>query len=248
MTAMSSPAAVLLIGGIDSGGGAGLLRDAETVREHGFTARVAVTAVTAQTDRAVSAIHPVPVETLVAQIKAACRSGPVAAVKIGMLGNAGIVRAVAAHLPKVPVVLDPVLASSSGTPLLDEDGIAVLLADLLPKTTLLTPNLVEAVRLTQSGGGPAPARPAGQAARLIAGGARAVLIKGGHGTGDLARDLLFQPAAPSIAFVGPRIAGRRRGTGCTLASAIACGLAAGRTLEDACRQAKEKMQALFEGR
>ncbi len=243
---MPRPAPVLLIGGIDSGAGAGLLRDAETVRDLGLAARVAVTAVTAQTDRRVSAIHPVPAGTVVAQIAAATASGPIGAVKIGMLCNAGIVRAVAENLPDVPVVLDPVLAASSGAALLDEAGLAVLLRDLVPRVALVTPNLPEAARLASALGRPTAASPAEQAAELLARGAKAVLIKGGHGEGRQSRDLLFAGDGPAVELIAPRREGTARGTGCTLASAVACGLSMGMPLESACRQAKAKALALFE--
>lgn len=231
---------VLVIAGLDSSGGAGVLRDCAVLAEHGLTARVAVTAVTAQGAMGVTALHPVPPAVVAAQIVAA---GPVRAIKSGMLANAGIVRAVARSLPPgIPFVLDPVLAASSGTDLLDAAGRAALRQHLLARATLITPNLPEAARLT---GLPeamdADTRHA-TAAALFAIGVQAVLLKGGHGRGPLAVDWLLRPGQPPLAFTASRLPNGKRGTGCTLATALTVALARGADLPEACAIAREYLQ------
>lgn len=226
---------VLIIAGLDSGGGAGLMRDLATLAAFGQRAKTAATAITAQTDAQVLAIHPVPAETVAAQIRAA---GRVAAVKIGMLTNAAVTETVTRHLPDAPAVLDPVLISSSGTPLLAPDALPALYA-LMARVTLITPNLPEAAHLT---GLPPDAPAEATAAALFAMGARAVLLKGGHAEGPEALDLLFTATA-RIPLSAPRSATGKRGTGCTLASAIACGLAQGLPLPAACATAKAHVTA-----
>ncbi|CUH84178.1 bifunctional hydroxymethylpyrimidine kinase/phosphomethylpyrimidine kinase [Thalassovita mediterranea] len=235
--------AVLMIGGIDSSGGAGVLRDCATAVAFGVGARVAVTAVTAQTDRAVLAAEMCSPTTLAAQINAAFAQGPVGAIKIGMLGTGAAVEEVAGALverPEVPVVLDPVIASSSGKALIDEAGLDVLLDRLLPLTTLITPNLPEAAQLAARLGVAEDA--VSQA--LMDRGAGAVLIKGGHGDGAEVVDHLITPQT-AHRFAVPRQQGSLRGTGCALAAAIACGLSQNHTLPDACRAAQAHIQHRF---
>ncbi|TNE68664.1 MAG: hydroxymethylpyrimidine/phosphomethylpyrimidine kinase [Rhodobacteraceae bacterium] len=212
---------VLMIGGLDSSGGAGVLRDCAVAEAFGVPARVAVTAVTAQSDQAVSAVHPVPPDTIRAQIAIA---GQVGAVKIGMLGTAETVRAVAELLPPVPCVVDPVLMTSSGHMLLDETGIAALIADLLPKTDLLTPNLPELSALARALG-LAPDDREGCVAKLLKLGCGAVLVKGGHDDGPQSVDRLYRGTRPALDFTARRTDSTLRGTGCRLASAIAVHLA-----------------------
>jgi hydroxymethylpyrimidine/phosphomethylpyrimidine kinase len=184
-----------------------------------------------------------------AQIAAAFATGRVAAVKIGMLATADIVQAVAAALrpyAAVPVVLDPVLASSSGTALLDAAGCAALRTVLLPQVSLLTPNIPEAALLLGTDAATAEPQMLDQAQALRARGARAVLIKGGHGTGPEAVDLLVS-AQGVTRLAAVRLEASCRGTGCALASATAAGLAAGATLEVACLRAKDYVTALLRG-
>lgn len=241
--------ALLCIGGMDSSGGAGLLRDAATAAEFGLTCRVAVTAVTAQTDRAVSAVNPVPPDVVAAQIFAAAPGA--GAVKIGMLGDGAIVDAVAAALAgalrDVPLVLDPVLRSSSGRDLLDRAGLAALVDTLLPRAMLLTPNLPELRALGDWMDLPPTATEDAIVAALQARGAGAVLVKGGHAeTAGEARDRLYLPAGGGVRdFTAPRHARALRGTGCHLASAIAAGLALGHPLEGAIARAKASVAARF---
>jgi hydroxymethylpyrimidine/phosphomethylpyrimidine kinase len=239
---------VLVIAGSDSSGGAGIARDIRTVTQLGGRAACAITAVTAQTHAAVAAVHILPPQLVSAQIEAAFGSATIGAVKIGMLANAATVRAVAAALgahPQVPVVLDPVLAATSGAQLLDAAGIAALLDELLPRVTLLTPNIPEAARLL----GAQPARDEQQmrqqSSALVAAGAAAVLLKGGHAPLAEALDLLTCADGASARFSGPRAAGRRRGSGCALSSAVAAALARGRDLRSACAEAKRHLDALF---
>ena len=223
---------VLIIAGLDSSTGAGLARDLAVMADHGVTARVAATAVTAQDATGGCTVHPVPAAIVAAQIRA---SGPLRAAKLGMLANASIVEAIAATLPDLPFVLDPVLATSAGATLLDAAGCAAMIARLIPRAALVTPNLPEAACLTglQSG-----AAIGALAAGFFAMGARAVLLKGGHAGGTEAVDWLLRPDAAPLRFGAPRQPGTRRGTGCTLASAIAVHLARGDDLATACLQAK----------
>jgi hydroxymethylpyrimidine/phosphomethylpyrimidine kinase len=240
---------VLVIAGTDSSGGAGLARDVATLTRLGVGALVAVTAVTAQTDEEVRAVELLPAPQVRAQISAALATRRVGAVKTGMLGNGAIVAAVAAAIPPrelVPLVLDPVLAATSGGTLLDDSGRAALVALLLPRATLLTPNIPEAALLL----GAAPASSAeeiiGQGRALCARGAAAVLVKGGHDSGALAIDWLVTREGSVRRLAAPRLTVARRGTGCALASAIAAGLAARVPLELACERAKEHVTELLQ--
>ena len=223
---------VLIIAGLDSSTRAGLARDLAVMADHGITARVAATAVTAQDATGGCIIHPVPAAMVAAQIRAA---GPLRAAKLGMLANADIVEAIATALPDVPFVLDPVLATSAGVPLLDAAGRAAMIARLIPRAALITPNLPEAAILT----GLAPdAGPDSMATAFFAMGAQAVLLKGGHARGPDAVDWLLRPGGPPLRLAALRKPGTRRGTGCTLASAIAAHLSRGDDLATACAQAK----------
>lgn len=226
---------VLIIAGTDSSGGAGLLRDIAVTRDLGIQARCAVTAVTAQTDHAVAQSLYTPADLIAAQLTASLSGTPPNAIKIGMLGNADSVMAVASTLRgrNIPVVLDPVLASTSGAALLTPEGVAAMIRYLLPLCALVTPNLSEALALT----GPADDTPAHQADRLRSFGVDAVLIKGGHGQGRLSTDILFDGQGKQL-FSARRLPGTRRGTGCTLSTAIACFLASGKDLRQACDAAK----------
>jgi hydroxymethylpyrimidine/phosphomethylpyrimidine kinase len=238
---------VLVIAGTDSSGGAGLARDLRTLVELQTRALCAVTAVTAQSDSGVLGIHVVPAPLVRAQIAAAFATCRVDAVKIGMLANADTVRAVAEALrahASVPVVLDPVLASSSGTALLDIPGREALRTSLMPQVTLLTPNIPEAAILLGTDPATSEAQMLSQAHALLAWGARAILIKGGHGVGREAVDLLVSAQATDRLAVA-RMAASCRGTGCALASAVAASLATGAPLDTACILAKEYVTELL---
>lgn len=241
--------AVLVIAGTDSSGGAGLTRDVATLSQLGTDTLCAVTAVTAQSDRAVAAVHAVPADMVRAQIAAALASGRVAALKIGMLATAANARAVAEMLARtieLPVVLDPVLVASSGGALLDAEGVKVLRAELLSRVMLLTPNVPEAAALLNSDVARSEAQLLRQGEALLALGARAVLIKGGHFGGEQCTDLLFTNTTGVRHLRAPRIARTRRGSGCALASAIAAGLAAQLDLYDACVRAKRYIGEFFQ--
>jgi hydroxymethylpyrimidine/phosphomethylpyrimidine kinase len=240
---MARRVAVLVIAGSDSSGGAGITRDAQVLADFGVKMRCVVTAATAQTPDALLALQAVPPGWVTAQLQAALASGPVDTVKIGMLGNAAIVDAVASALPSraaVPMVLDPVLVSSSGGMLLDEAGRERLRCGLLPRVTLLTPNIPEAAALL----GEEPvvderARVA-QARKLLRFGCEAVLLKGGHALGPTVVDLLISAGGEVVRMASPRVpVPASRGTGCQLASAIAAGMALGQGLAEACRAAQE---------
>jgi hydroxymethylpyrimidine/phosphomethylpyrimidine kinase len=233
--------AVLVIAGSDSSGGAGIVRDIAVLTELGCAALCAITAVTVQTHGHLVAVHHVPPQVIGAQIRAALESTAVGAIKIGMLGTAATVSAVAESLPRdgtIPVVLDPVLISSSGGVLLDEEGEAQMRSRLFPLATVLTPNIPEAARLC--GTAVAMSREAllAQARSLLAMGARAVLLKGGHGEGAESADLLLTAQGTPQWLSAPRLAARSRGTGCALASALAAALAGGASIEEACASAK----------
>jgi len=238
---MSRPA-VLVIAGTDSSGGAGLTRDVQVLTDFGADALCVVTAVTAQSNSRVAVIHHIPPEVITQQIAAAFETRQIAAVKIGMLGTRATVEAVAAGLPKnaqaPPIVLDPVLVSSSGGILLDADGRAAMQEKLFPRTTVATPNVPEVAILLSEGLGTTEAFLIGQAERLLALGPRAILLKGGHAGGLEATDLLVSRDFKMRKFASPRIRASCRGTGCAMSSAVAAGLAFGAPLDEACQRAK----------
>ncbi len=240
--------AVLVIAGSDSSGGAGIVRDLKVLADLGVEALCTISAVTAQTHGHLVSVHHVPPEIIRTQIRAAFESTLVDAIKIGMLGTAATVSAVADSLPRggaVPIVLDPVLLSSSGGVLLDEAGRAEMRVRLFPLTTVLTPNIPEAARLC--GAAPATSQEAliTQARSLLSMGPRAVLLKGGHAEGAEAIDLLLTAQGEAHWLSSPRLDAQCRGTGCALSSAIAAGLASGESIEDACRNAKQYVLSML---
>lgn len=236
---------ILCIGGMDSSGGAGLIRDAATACAFGVTAQVAVTAVTAQTDRAVTGSITVPAALVRAQSLAA-REGQVHAIKIGMLANEEIVTAVSDILTEVPVILDPVLCSTSGKDLIDADGIKAMLRFLLPRTTLITPNRPELARLAQYLGLGSKAAERTVIQALLAQGCGAVLVKGGHdGDSNICQDRLYSGPLHQRIYSAPRLPVRLRGTGCQLASGIAAALALGHDLETAIQRSHDLLQQRF---
>jgi hydroxymethylpyrimidine/phosphomethylpyrimidine kinase len=238
---------VLVIAGVDSSGGAGLTRDVCVLADFDVDALCAVTAVTAQSNSRVNAVHHVPPEVVGAQIAAAFDTREIGAIKIGMLGVRATVEAVLEALPsRVPIVLDPVLAASSGGVLLDTNGRRTMRERLFPRVTLVTPNVPEAATLL--GEDPANTEPEliAQAQRLLALGPRAVLIKGGHAIGEDAVDLLVSGNIPAQRIASRRVNGIRRGLGCALASAIAAGLASGMSLAEACERAKRYIVTILD--
>ena len=232
---------VLTIAGSDSGGAAGIQADLKTFAAFGTHGLSAIAAFTAQNLDSVLSIHRVPSHALEHQLQALFAGFDIAAVKIGMLGSAANVAAVAATLRAVRasnVVLDPVLASTSGAALLSARGVRALREQLIPLADVLTPNLPEAEILLGSSVSDVEAA----AHELRALGAHAVLLKGGHARGRIVRDVLVD-ARGVEEFRHPRLAVRARGTGCVLSSAIACGLAGGQSTRGAIASAEEFLQA-----
>jgi len=231
----------LTIAGSDSGGGAGIQADLKTFAALGVYGASAITALTAQNTRGVVAIHAVPAAFVTAQIDAVLSDLAVGAVKIGMLGNADVVAAVAAALDRwnaANVVLDPVMIASSGERLLAADAVEALKRRLIPRARIVTPNLPEAAALLDTAVAADEIAMAAQVDRLLALGAKAVLLKGGHGAGAESVDLLSHEGR-IIRLAAPRIATRNtHGTGCTLSSAIAAGLANGKEIPRAVADAK----------
>lgn len=235
-----TPYRVLCVAGTDSSGCSGIAADIKTVAALGGHALPSVTAVTAQDGGGVRTVAPVPARVVRAQIAAAAADAGVDAMKVGMLARAPLVRAVAAALGGlrgVPVVLDPVVRSTTGGELLDEQGRLALLGRLLPLVDLLTPNLPEAAALLGRPVAGTIAAMDAAAQELRALGARAVLIKGGHRRGA-PLDVLVDASGTAV-LRGRRVAtADTRGTGCVLSTACACYLARGLPLRDAVRQAK----------
>jgi hydroxymethylpyrimidine/phosphomethylpyrimidine kinase len=240
---------VLSIAGSDSGGGAGIQADLKTFAALGCYGMTAITALTAQNTVGVRSIHAVPSAILADQIDAVAEDIGIDAVKIGMLHSAETVRTVAAALQRhalKTVVLDPVMIATSGAVLIDQEAIAVLVRDLFPLSTLVTPNLDEAALLV---GRPlaSEADMEGAARQLLEMGASAVLLKGGHLAGNTVSDLLLARGAAPHWMRAPRIAtGNTHGTGCTLSSAIAAQLALGRELADAVEAARGFIRGALE--
>lgn len=226
----------LTIAGSDPSGGAGIQADLKTFAAHGVHGLAAITALTAQHTRGVTAVHVPPVAFLRAQLDACFDDFRIGAVKLGMLATSEIIHAVAdaldAHRPAA-IVLDPVMIATSGARLLADDALDALRSRLLPMATVVTPNAPEAALLTQ-----APVDDAAGAARALtslrAAGARAVLLKGGHlDEGAEVVDRL-DASGELTSWRAPRLPLEGHGTGCTLASAIAANLALGRALPAAC--------------
>jgi hydroxymethylpyrimidine/phosphomethylpyrimidine kinase len=235
---VSARGRVLVIGGSDSSGGAGVQADIKTVTMLGGYAASAITAVTVQDTRRIQAIHPIPPELIVAQARAVLDDIGADAIKTGMLGDKAVVEAVADLLAglAVPIVVDPVMAATTGAALLAADAIEAMRRRLTPLAALLTPNAPEAERLTGlTIAATDDLRRAGEA--LLEMGAGAVLMKGGHVGGESVIDILMTPAGETL-FTSDRIATRHgHGTGCTLASACATGLAQGLELQEAVARA-----------
>lgn len=234
---------LLVIAGSDSSGGAGIQADIKTAQAHGVYCQTAITAVTVQNTRGVTSVNPVAAGIVRGQIEAALSDIGADVIKIGMLGTGEIAAAVADVLETtdIPLVLDTVILPSSGAALLDEAGITVLKKRLMRRALLVTPNFPECELLT----GMEPRsehriRNAAMVFKML--GADSVLFKGGHGEGDTLRDTLWT-GGEFIPFEAPRQDTRHtHGTGCTLATAIACGLAQGRSLTDSVSRAHGYVQ------
>ncbi|WP_017669210.1 bifunctional hydroxymethylpyrimidine kinase/phosphomethylpyrimidine kinase [Sandarakinorhabdus sp. AAP62] len=232
-------ARILAIAGSDSGGGAGIQADIKTITMLGGHAMTAVTAITVQNTQGVSAMHAVPPEIVAGQIRACIDDIGVDAIKIGMLGNEASINAVADALEdvRVPIVLDPVMIAKGGAALIEEEAVWALMQRLLPMATVITPNLPELVALTETEVEDA-ADMLLAAQELLNAGPRAVLAKGGHLEGDLLTDWLVSRHGHQ-AFTDTKIdTTSSHGTGCTLSSALACGLGQGLSLPEAVKRAR----------
>ena len=239
-------AIAVTIAGSDSSGGAGIQADLKTFGALGVYGASVITALTAQNTQGVTAIHDVPADFIAAQIDAVFNDLDIGAVKNGMLSQVPAIKAVAAGLTRHDaenIVLDPVMVATSGDRLLAVVAIAVLCRDLIPRALVVTPNLHEAAALTDLPLARSEAEMEAQARNILALGPRSVLIKGGHGDSAESVDLLVD-AKQVIRLVAPRIKTRNtHGTGCTLSSAIAAGLAKGLELTAAAREAKTYVTA-----
>jgi hydroxymethylpyrimidine/phosphomethylpyrimidine kinase len=242
---MTTPIA-LTIAGSDSSGGAGIQADLKTFAAFGVYGASVITALTAQNTRGVAGIHHVPADFVTAQIDAVFSDLDVNAVKIGMVSQLATIEAIMAALDRWSpkhVVLDPVMVATSGDRLLDQSAVEALRTGLIPRAALITPNLPEAAALLNEPVAMSEAAIANQGQRLLAMGCRMVLIKGGHGQGAESIDYLVGGDGV-IALAAPRIAtNNTHGTGCSLSSAIAAGLAKGEELEPAVRHAKTWISA-----
>lgn len=239
-------AIALTVAGSDSGGGAGIQADLKTFSALGVYGASVLAALTAQNTRGVQAIHEVPAAFVAAQLDSVFADLAVGAVKVGMLARPDAIEAVAEALADrdVPVVLDPVMVATSGDRLLRPEAVETLRARLLPLAAIVTPNLPEAAALLDAPLAEDEAAMRAQAERLLALGPRAVLMKGGHGTGPESVDLLVEAGGRVTRLAAPRIdTPHTHGTGCTLSAAIAAGLARGLPLDAAVRAAKDYLTA-----
>ncbi len=235
----------LTIAGSDSGGGAGIQADLKAFAALGVYGCSAITSLTAQNTLGVQGVLPIPPEFVAAQIDSVLTDIHVGAIKTGMLATAEIINAVANTLinyPAIPFVLDPVMVATSGDRLLAKNAITALIKNLMPRATVITPNLFEAAALLDAPMAQTEAQIQHQAERLLAMGAQAVLMKGGHAQGAEANDFLFTHNEKFL-FSAPRIATKNtHGTGCTLAAAITAGLARKLSLHDSVALAKDYLQ------
>lgn len=242
---MSIPIA-LTIAGSDSSGGAGIQADLKTFAACGVYGASAITALTAQNTKGVTGIHDVPADFITAQIDAVFTDLDVRAVKIGMVARREAIEAIVAGLDRWSpkhVVVDPVMVATSGARLLSPDAIDALRTKLFPRASLITPNLPEAAALLDDAMAESEADIERQGRRLMALGCKAVLIKGGHAQGPESIDYLIDGHSV-IRLAAPRIAtDNTHGTGCSLSSAVAAGLAKGRNLDTAVRDAKAYVSA-----
>jgi hydroxymethylpyrimidine/phosphomethylpyrimidine kinase len=239
-------AIAVTIAGSDSSGGAGIQADLKTFSALGVYGASVITALTAQNTRGVSGIHDVPSAFITAQIDAVFSDLEVGAVKIGMLSQPAAIKAVAAGLKRHEVknvVLDPVMVAASGDRLLAPEAVEVLLRVLIPRATLITPNLPEAAALLDALEARTEPEMKDQAQQLLDLGARAVLLKGGHADGAESVDFLVQPTSVARLAVDRIPTVNTHGTGCTLSSAIAAGLAKGLSLAEAVREGKAYVTA-----
>ncbi len=237
----------LTIAGSDSSGGAGIQADLKTFTVLGVYGASVLTALTAQNTHGVSAIHPVPPAFVAQQIDAVAADLKIGATKTGMLNDRATVLAVVEGVRRHalnPLVVDPVMVATSGDMLLEPDAVDALRRELLPLADVITPNLAEAARLLATAAATNVAEMETQARALLALGPKAVLLKGGHGDGAEAIDVLVRRNAAPVHLALPRIATpNTHGTGCTMSAAIAAHLARGESLADAVQGAKRFVHA-----
>lgn len=239
----------LTIAGSDSGGGAGIQADLKTFSALGVFGTSVITSLTAQNTLGVQGVLAIPPAFVQQQIQSVLTDINVGAIKSGMLATAEIIAAVAESLTSyshLPYVLDPVMVATSGDRLLAQDAIRTLIEKLLPLATIVTPNLHEAAVLLNTSVASSPAQMQRQGEQILALGARAVLMKGGHAADDQATDLLVTASGVEV-FSAPRLTtNNTHGTGCSLASAITAGLAKNMSLNESVQQAKQYLhQALL---
>ena len=238
-------AKALTIAGSDSGGGAGVQADLKTFSARGVYGASVLTAITAQNTRAVTAVAEVSPAIVAAQLDAVLADIRIDAIKVGMLFSAAIIGEVVERLRsfQAPVVVDPVMVAKSGDALLEPAATEALVARLLPLAGLLTPNLPEAARLLDCREAVSVAEMTGQGNALRARGARAVLVKGGHGAGEICTDVLVTGDGDPLLIEAPRHPTlNTHGTGCSYSSAIAAELAKGLGIGDAVRVAHDWLQ------
>lgn len=233
---------VLIVAGSDSGGGAGIQADVKTVSMLGGYAMTAITALTAQNTQGVFGVHPVPTDFIAQQMRLCLDDIGADAVKTGMLHSVEVIETVArvlAEYPDIPLICDPVMVAKGGHPLLEAEAEAAIVAHMLPRAAVVTPNLPEAARLIgQDAVASNDAAFIAAAEALRAKGAAAVLLKGGHAEGPDVTNLLLSDAGPQWIGKATRIETRHtHGTGCTLASALATGVAQGLALDAAAERA-----------
>lgn len=240
-------AIAVTIAGSDSGGGAGIQADLKAFSANDVYGASVLTALTAQNTLGVTAIHDVPPDFVRAQIDAVYTDLAVTATKIGMLSTVETIETVAGGLKAYetgPVVLDPVMVAASGDPLLADSAVDTLMSELVPLADIITPNLHEAARMLDGTVAASETEMHAQAERLLGLGAKTVLLKGGHGDGAESADLFLDPDGNVVWLRDDRIeTDNTHGTGCTLSSAIAAGLANGLTLAQAVQAAKTYIQA-----
>ncbi len=235
----------LTIAGSDSGGGAGIQADLKAFSALGVYGASVITAITAQNTHSVTAVEGVSLPVIAAQIDAVLSDLSVGAIKIGMLATPEIIGVVADSLKgyEGPIVLDPVMIAKSGDALLQDDAVGALVERLLPRATVLTPNLPEAARLLGVEATEDDDALVRQGQALLALGAKTVLMKGGHASGPVCHDHLVS-ASGVRRFTAKRVATKNtHGTGCTLSSSIAAGLAKGLAVEGAVAEAHSYLAA-----
>ncbi|WP_415896841.1 bifunctional hydroxymethylpyrimidine kinase/phosphomethylpyrimidine kinase [Neptuniibacter sp. QD72_48] len=240
---------VLTIAGSDSGGGAGVQADLKTFSAIGAYGTSAITVLTAQNTQSVKSIYPVSAEFLLQQLDAVFDDIEINAVKTGMLGNTDMVLTVASFLKSknVPLVIDPVMVSTSGSKLLSADGIDSLVKHLIPIADIITPNLPEAAVMLGQSEPKDRTGMADMAAELLELGAKQVLLKGGHLQGEECPDIYYD-GQEFIEFLSPRVNTKNtHGTGCTLAAAITAYLAKGESPATAVRLAKDYITSALRG-